>query len=64
MIEPLEEGDSYRVEAYVPEPTPAQMREAPRIVPNALLGYTELQQLPPAYRAWAADLILAGSAPH
>jgi transglutaminase-like putative cysteine protease len=44
-----EEGDTYFVKAYVPEPTPAEMREAPAVVPNALLGYTELEDLAPAY---------------
>jgi transglutaminase-like putative cysteine protease len=39
--EPLEEGDSYTVAAYVPEPTPDQMRAAEYAVPSALLRYTQ-----------------------
>jgi protein-glutamine gamma-glutamyltransferase len=52
--ESLDEGDTYTVEAYVPDPTPAQMRAAPAdllagrplSVPNELLPYTEIF-LPP-----------------
>jgi transglutaminase-like putative cysteine protease len=54
LLEPLEEGDSYTVEAYVPEPTPGQMREAPPEVPNGLLPYTEPGRLPPVYDGMAA----------
>ena len=37
---PLEEGDSYSVDAYVPDPTAAQMRAAPPGFPFHLLSYT------------------------
>jgi transglutaminase-like putative cysteine protease len=49
-----EEGDTYSVEAYVPEPTPEEMRAAFTEVPNAVVGYTELGPLPPAYDRVAA----------
>jgi transglutaminase-like putative cysteine protease len=39
--EPLEEGDTYNVLAYVPEPTPDQMRAADYDVPTDLLRYTQ-----------------------
>jgi serine phosphatase RsbU (regulator of sigma subunit) len=44
-----EEGDTYFVKAYVPDPTPLEMRAAPPDVPNALLEYTEVGHLAPAY---------------
>jgi transglutaminase-like putative cysteine protease len=47
--ESIDEGDSYTVEAYVPEPTPEEMRHAPPVVPNELLPYTDAGNLPPAY---------------
>jgi transglutaminase-like putative cysteine protease len=37
---PLEEGDSYSVDAYVPDPTAAQMRAASPVFPLHLLSYT------------------------
>jgi hypothetical protein len=43
--ESLDEGDSYAVDAYVPEPTPSDMRAAPPGVPNALLSYTQVYGL-------------------
>ncbi len=50
-----EEGDTYFVEAYVPEPTPVQMRrEAPLDAPYALLEYEDLGHLAPAYDRVAA----------
>ena len=39
---PLEEGDTYTLRAYVPEPTPAQMREAPVSYPDSVTEYTQL----------------------
>ena len=47
--ESLDEGDSYSVDAYVPQPTPSEMRVAPDTVPNALLSYTRADGLGPAY---------------
>jgi transglutaminase-like putative cysteine protease len=47
--ESIDEGDSYTVEAYVPQPTPRTMRNAPPVVPNELLPYTEVGNLTPAY---------------
>jgi transglutaminase-like putative cysteine protease len=51
--ESLDEGESYSVDAYVPDPTPAQMRAAPRgagellpYVPAPLVRYTQVL-LPP-----------------
>ena len=37
--ESLDKGDSYEVEAYVPQPTPAQMRAAPTVPGEDLLPY-------------------------
>jgi len=57
--ESLDEGESYSVDAYVPDPTPAEMRAAPRrrgdLVPYApapLTRYTQVW-LPPAVGASA-----------
>ena len=47
--ESLDEGDSYEVEAYVPEPTPGEMRAALTDVPFALARYAETGPLPEAY---------------
>jgi transglutaminase-like putative cysteine protease len=49
VAERPEEGDTYFVEAYVPEPTPRQMRAAPPGVPYSLLGDTQVDHLAPAY---------------
>jgi protein-glutamine gamma-glutamyltransferase len=38
----LEEGDSYTVSTYAPNPTPAQMRGAPDGLSNALTEYTAI----------------------
>jgi transglutaminase-like putative cysteine protease len=40
--EPLEEGDTYTVDAYVPEPTPGEMRAAYDGIPVPLLRYTQM----------------------
>ncbi len=48
-VERPDEGDTYFVEAYVPEPTPRQMREAPPGEPYSLLDYTRLEHLAPPY---------------
>jgi protein-glutamine gamma-glutamyltransferase len=37
---PLSEGDSYAIRAYIPDPTPEQMRRASRTYPRALSPYT------------------------
>ena len=37
---PLGEGDTYTVDAYVPDPTAVQMRAAPRTYPTQYLSYT------------------------
>ena len=42
MARPLEEGDSYTVRAYVPEPSAAQMRGAPAAYPDTVAQYTSL----------------------
>jgi transglutaminase-like putative cysteine protease len=39
--EPVGEGDSYAIQAYVPDPSPEQMRGAPERYPAALSRYTE-----------------------
>ncbi|MEA2401465.1 MAG: protein-glutamine gamma-glutamyltransferase [Thermoleophilaceae bacterium] len=39
----LEEGDSYTVKTYSPDPTPAQMRGAPDGLSNSLIQYTAIQ---------------------
>jgi transglutaminase-like putative cysteine protease len=41
--EPLQEGDSYMVRAYVPTPSARQMREAPDGYPSSLSGYTRIE---------------------
>jgi transglutaminase-like putative cysteine protease len=40
---PFGEGDTYSVDAYVPDPTAAEMRAAPRRFPLHLLDYTDFQ---------------------
>ena len=40
--ESLDEGESYTVDAYVPNPTPDEMRAAYPELPNALLPYTQV----------------------
>ena len=47
--ESIDEGDSYSVEAYVPEPTPGEMRAASNEVPFALIRYTEVGPLSGEY---------------
>ncbi len=39
--EPVGEGDTYAIQAYVPDPSPEQMRAAPERYPAALSRYTE-----------------------
>lgn len=39
---PLEEGDSYTVKTYAPNPTPTQMRGAPADFSTALVAYTTI----------------------
>jgi transglutaminase-like putative cysteine protease len=38
---PLEDGDTYSIQAYVPDPSPERMRAAPERYPEALSRYTE-----------------------
>ena len=40
--DPLSDGDSYAIRAYVPDPTAVQMRLASRAYPRALAPYTEV----------------------
>ena len=47
----LDEGDSYAVDAYVPEPSPEEMRAAPRLIPNELIPYTQVVLPPPGTNA-------------
>lgn len=47
--ESLDEGDSYNVTAYVPDPLPYEMRAAYPEVPNALLPYTQVGPLASTY---------------
>jgi transglutaminase-like putative cysteine protease len=44
--DPLGDGDTYTMRAYIPEPSAAQMRSAPHRYPDALAPYT-LVVLPP-----------------
>jgi transglutaminase-like putative cysteine protease len=37
---PMQDGESYKVYAYVPDPTAAQMRAAPRTYPDQFASYT------------------------
>jgi protein-glutamine gamma-glutamyltransferase len=46
VVERLEEGDSYTISTYAPNPTPAQMRGAPEGISSALSSYTMIT-LPP-----------------
>ena len=59
----LEEGDSYSVDAYVPNPTPDQMRAAPRPpgerlshIPDELIQYTHVA-LPGVLAATPAQIL-------
>ena len=47
--ESLDEGDSYSVDAYVPNPTPGEMRAATDEIPFAFQQYTETGPLPEEY---------------
>ena len=49
--ESLEEGDSYEVTAYVPNPTPEQMRAAPSLLPAELAHYKTVYLPPPGTTA-------------
>jgi transglutaminase-like putative cysteine protease len=40
---PFESGDAYSVDAYVPDPTAAEMRDAPARFPFRLLPYTDFE---------------------
>src|SRR5262249_35855009 len=40
--DPLSNGDSYAIRAYIPDATSEQMRLAPRAYPRALAPYTEV----------------------
>jgi transglutaminase-like putative cysteine protease len=40
LDQPLEEGDTYSIDSYVPDPSAAQMRAAPRRFPTHLLDST------------------------
>jgi transglutaminase-like putative cysteine protease len=58
VADSLDEGDSYTVDAYVPDPTPAQMRAAPRdpgfrlpYVPGELVPNTHVFLPPPGVTA-------------
>ena len=42
LDEPLERGDSYRVRAYVPDPSAREMRRAPRVYDPDMLQYTRV----------------------
>ena len=46
--EPLERGDKYTVVAYVPQPTPDQLREAPAASSERRFNGSTLLSLPPA----------------
>ena len=46
--EPLERGDTYSVVAYVPQPTPDQLREAPVASSERRFNGSTLLSLPPA----------------
>ncbi|MEA2457575.1 MAG: protein-glutamine gamma-glutamyltransferase [Thermoleophilaceae bacterium] len=37
---PIEQGDTYSVDSYVPDPTAGQMRAAPSLYPQRLISYT------------------------
>jgi len=52
--ESLDEGDSYTVDAYLPDPTPAQMQAAPTHpldLPSEILPYTDVILPPPGTNA-------------
>lgn len=51
IVEALEPGDSYEVKAYVPDPSPAQMRRAPSPYPSELYLNTLLFLPPPGTTA-------------
>jgi protein-glutamine gamma-glutamyltransferase len=51
ITEELEEGDSYTVSTYAPNPTPDQMRGAPEGLSSALIAYTSITLPPPGATA-------------
>ncbi|HEX2232178.1 MAG TPA: transglutaminase domain-containing protein [Thermoleophilaceae bacterium] len=51
----LEQGDSYTVRAYVPQPTPAQLAGAPEGFSGDLLQYTQIQLPGPSESALGGD---------
>ena len=53
VAESLDEGDSYTVDAYVPNPTPAQMRAVPRR-PGGWLPYVPAELVPYTFVALPA----------
>jgi protein-glutamine gamma-glutamyltransferase len=55
LDEPLEKGDTYTVRSYAPEPTPTQMRGAPRSYPDSLEAYTTVFLPPPGVTATTSD---------
>lgn len=55
--ERLEQGDSYTVRAYAPNPTKAQMRNAPRGYKDDLVTYTAIQLPNPGESATEGGLV-------
>jgi transglutaminase-like putative cysteine protease len=59
--EPIEDGDTYSVVAYVPDPTAEQLRRAPSRYPAVLARYTEIG-LPVSGDVDMVDVPLRGAA--
>jgi transglutaminase-like putative cysteine protease len=53
LVDPLERGDAYEVFAYVPDPSPRQMRAAPAEVPSQFDHYTRFELPEPGETAAA-----------
>ena len=60
LDEPLERGDSYRVRAYVPDPSAREMRRAPASYDTDLLQYTRVSLPLAGENALRRDLDRAG----
>jgi hypothetical protein len=60
VSEQLEEGDSYSISTYAPNPTPRQMRGAPEGMSDALDAYTAITLPPPGASALEPASTLGG----
>jgi transglutaminase-like putative cysteine protease len=61
VSERLEEGDSYTISTYAPNPTPRQMRGAPEGLSDALDAYTTITLPPPGASALEPASTIGGN---